>query len=143
MRNLHHPNWSGKSHRSREEAFGGAYYSKESLPREDTDNHWSWWLIGLVLLAALVVLAFAPLDARAQVVNYVERSLNKTIVVEKNRTYSIPNANGGVRVVTKEKRPDEWKNRELLRRPTRKEEPKSARAQRFESTEHEILLGGA
>lgn len=124
MRNLHHPNWSGKSYRSREEAFGGAYYSKESLPREDTDNHWSWWLIGLALLAALVVLAFAPLDARAQGVNYVERSLNKTIVVEKNRTYSVPNANGGVQVVTKEKRYREWKNRELPRRPTRKEEPK-------------------
>lgn len=126
MRNLHHPNWSGKSHRSREEAFGGAYYSKESLPREatDNDNHWGWWLIGLALLAALVVLALAPLDARAQVVNYVERSLNKTIVVEKNRTYSVPNGNGGVRVVTKEKRYSEWKNREPLRRPARKEDPR-------------------
>lgn len=120
MQNLHHPNWSGKSHRSREEAFGGAYYSKENLPREttDKDNHWSRWLIGLLLLAVLVVLAFAPLDARAQAINYVERSLNKTIVVEKNRTYSIPNDNGGVRVVTKEKRHGEWKNRQ----PTRKEE---------------------
>ena len=124
MQNLHHPNWSGKSHRSREEAFGGAYYSKESLPREDADNHWSWWLIGLVLLAALAVLAFAPLDARAQVVNYVERSLNKTIVVEKNRTYSVPNVNGGAQVVTKEKRHGEWKNREPLRRSARKEEPR-------------------
>lgn len=138
MRNLHHPNWSGKSYRSREEAFGGAYYSKESLPREapDKDNHWGWWLIGLVLLIALVVLALAPLDAKAQAINYVERSLNKTIVVEKNRTYSIPNVNGGVRVISKEKcyggrTPSEWKNldnhrknRELLRRSTRKEEPR-------------------
>lgn len=131
MRNLHHPNWSGKSYRTREEAYGGKYYSKKP-----SDNHGGWWLIGLLLLAVLVILAFAPLDARAQVVNYVERSLNKTIVVEKNRTYSIPNGNGGVRVVTKEKRyggrtPSEWKNldnyrenRELLRRPTRKEEPR-------------------
>ena len=136
MQNLHHPNWSGKSHRSREEAFGGVYYSKESLPREDSGNHWSWWLIGLLLLAVLVVLAFAPLDARAQTINYVERSLNKTIIVEKNRTYSIPNDNGGVRVVTKEKRygertPSEWKNLDLckrywesMRRSARKEEPR-------------------
>lgn len=131
MRNLLHPNWSGKSHRSREEAYGGKYYSA-SPP----DNHWGWWVVGLCLLVVLVVLALAPLDAKAQTINYVERSLNKTIVVEKNRTYSIPNDNGGVRVVTKEKRyggrtPSEWKNldnrrenRELLRRPTRKEEPR-------------------
>lgn len=131
MRNLHHPNWSGKSYRTREEAYGGKYYSKKP-----SDNHWGWWLTGLLLLAVLAILAFAPLDARAQVVNYVERSLNKTIIVEKNRTYSIPNGNGGVRVVTKEKlyggrTPSEWKNldnyrenRELLRRLTRKEKPR-------------------
>lgn len=99
MRNLHHPNWSGKPYRSRNEAFGQQYIK----PEKDPGNHPGYWVIAVVLIVALAVLGFAPLDSKAQTIDYVQRSLNKTIIVERGRTTSIPQSSGGISVITPRK----------------------------------------
>lgn len=117
MQNLHHPNWSGKNHRTRDEAFGGRYHS--ARPRGE---HWGWWVVGVCLLSLLFFLALAAPDTQAQTINYVERSLNKTIVVDRGQAQTLTNSNGGVRVITKRERNDcrEKDKRRFAQRPKTK-----------------------
>lgn len=77
--NLKHPNWTGKAYRTRDEAFGPArvYMCKEEIQ----NNNPAYWVIGIVLLIVLAVLAFAPIDAKAQTtqygtIDYIQRSVD-------------------------------------------------------------------
>lgn len=99
--NLTHPNWSGKSHRSRDEAFGtsGLYLTPKQVRKYHRENPIHWF-IGILLLIAFVMLCFLPINAKASEIeqvggiDYVQRSLDKVIVVTPRTTFSLPAPRG-------------------------------------------------
>lgn len=98
MMNLGHPNWSGKSYRTLREANGPASEYTRS-PRALKRKGKGQWVVGVLLTAALIGLALAPLASRAQTIDYAKRSLNKTIVVSKDRTQTVRNGGDGTTII--------------------------------------------
>lgn len=92
-----HPNWTGKSHRSSQEAFGGFQYHERS---QRLSTGWGGVILGVLLI--LVALAgFIPRESRALTTDYARRSLNKTIVVDKGSTSTRYESSGGTQVETR------------------------------------------
>lgn len=99
--NVNHPNWTGKAHRSRDEAFGtsGLYLTPKQVEKYGRENPLHWFL-GVCLLILLVALCFLPFNAKASEIeelggiDYAQRSLDKIIVVSPNRTFSVPAPRG-------------------------------------------------
>ena len=54
MHNLNHPNWSGKPHRSREEAYGPTYWYYD-LKETRKESNW-WWVLAAICFVALMSL---------------------------------------------------------------------------------------
>jgi len=61
MANLNHPNWSGKSYRTSQQAFG----STKLVIGQKKESKF-WWVLSAVLVILICILAFAPLDAQAK-----------------------------------------------------------------------------
>ncbi|WNO48474.1 hypothetical protein [Achromobacter phage SE2] len=99
--NLNHPNWSGKSYRSSDEAFGTSnlYLTPKQVNKFSRENPLTWFL-GVLLLILLVALCFLPINAKASEIeeiggiDYVQRSLDKVIVVTPTKTFSLPAPRG-------------------------------------------------
>lgn len=101
MKNLSHPNWSGRSYRSSDEAFGTSnLYLTPKQVRQYSKENPLHWLLGVILLIMLVVLCFLPFNAKATEIeelggiDYVQRSLDRVIVVSPRATFSLPAPRG-------------------------------------------------
>lgn len=95
-----HPNWTGKAHRTSEEAFKGFKFQGSF---EGPSRGWGGVVIGILLV--LVALAgFIPRTGQAAPIDYAERSLNKTIIVEKGSTSTRYESGGGTQVETRKTR---------------------------------------